>query len=461
MHKSVATIDSPEFINLQPLDINPLMSSCEIKVFYLGENRNGTYIDKEAATKMAKTLRGAPIVGYYNTNKADFADHGEKIIIDDEGIHFECMTVPYGFVAPDAKVWFQKFQDEDDFGNDIEREYLMTTGYLWTGQFEECRVAVEEGRPHSMEIDGESVDGHWAENYKNGMEFFIINDATFSKLCILGDDVEPCFEGSSVKAPEVSLSFTKADEGFKETLQTMYTMMQDLHFALKGGQDMENIENKDVTPVVEEFSAVEDKVDLETSVENEDVTEGETSEVSEVPAEAPVEAETEFAKKDDEEEADKEDKDSESKEDEEDKDEKEEDDKEDEEDKDKKYSLLEAEYNELKNKYSLMESEYQALVAFKNEVEDKEKDALINRFYMLSDEDKADIIANKSTYSLNDIEAKLSILYTKQQLAIEENASETQEEKDATNVLTYNLTNELANAPDWVKAVREVQETMK
>ena len=35
MHQSVATIDSPEFLNLQPLDINPLMSKCEIKIFYV------------------------------------------------------------------------------------------------------------------------------------------------------------------------------------------------------------------------------------------------------------------------------------------------------------------------------------------------------------------------------------------------------------------------------------------
>ena len=57
MHISVATIDSPEFINLQPMDINPFMSSCDIKVLYLGENRNHSYITKEVATDMAKTLR--------------------------------------------------------------------------------------------------------------------------------------------------------------------------------------------------------------------------------------------------------------------------------------------------------------------------------------------------------------------------------------------------------------------
>lgn len=58
----ISTIDNPEFINLEPLDVNPLMSKCQIKVFYLGHNRNGSYINKETASKMAKTLRGTPIV---------------------------------------------------------------------------------------------------------------------------------------------------------------------------------------------------------------------------------------------------------------------------------------------------------------------------------------------------------------------------------------------------------------
>ena len=348
MHQSIATIDSPEFINLQPLDINPLMSSCEIKVLYLGENRNHTFISKEVAMEMAKTLRGAPIVGYYKEEKEDFRDHGQKVTFDDEGIHFECMTVPYGFVAPDAKVWFQKFEDEDEFGNSIIREYLMTTGFLWTGQFEECKLAVTgEGRPQSMELDDESVDGKWAENYNTGMEFFIINDAIFSKLCILGEDVEPCFEGASVKAPEVSLSFTKVDNDFTKTL---YSMMQDLRFALEGGQNMQNIENKDVTPVAEE-SAVVDNFNLENPVENQEGTEGETSAVSEPvvdepAAENPVDegeeapaAATEFAnKKDDEDEDAKEDDKEDNTEEPENKEDDKNDDEEDDEDK-KKYQV--------------------------------------------------------------------------------------------------------------------------
>ena len=132
MHQSVATINSPEFLNLHRLDVNPLMSECEIKVLYVGKNRNRTYITKEVAKEIGKTLRGAPIVGYYKKDKEDFTTHGEKVIIDDEGIKFQCMTIPYGFVSPDADVWFQVFEDIDDNGDSVEREYLMTTGYLWT-----------------------------------------------------------------------------------------------------------------------------------------------------------------------------------------------------------------------------------------------------------------------------------------------------------------------------------------
>ena len=225
MHPSIATIDAPQFINLQPLDINPMMSKCEIKVLYIGANRNHSYITKEVATEMAKTLRGAPIVGYYKEEKEDFADHGEQVIFDDEGIHFNCLTKPYGFVSPDAQVWFQKFEDTDEFGNKEVREYLMTTGYLWTGQFEECKSAVEgDGKPHSMELDEQTLNGHWSENIKTGYEFFIINDAIFSKLCMLGDDVEPCFEGSSITAPNISKNFFMQSLLFHHFTIILYVM---------------------------------------------------------------------------------------------------------------------------------------------------------------------------------------------------------------------------------------------
>ena len=451
MHQSIATIDSPEFINLQPLDINPLMSSCEIKVLYLGENRNHSYITKEVASEMAKTLRGAPIVGYYKEEKEDFADHGDRVIFDDEGVKFECLTRPYGFVAPDAQVWFQKFEDTDEFGNKIEREYLMTTGYLWTGQYEECKSVIEEGRGQSMELDDETLDGHWSTNTQTGMDFFIINDAMFSKLCILGDDVEPCFEGASVTKPEVSTSFTKVDDTFKKTL---YTMMQDLKFALEGGlSKMDNEENKVETPV-EEVETVETETPVEEVKENTEevpATEEEAVETTE-PEAAPADAESEFKKSD---------------EDEDEKDESEDNDSSDEgeeEDKDKKYSLLEADYNELKDKYAKLEEDYNGLVEFKNAIEDKEKDELIKSFYMLSDEDKKEVIENKSKYSKDEIEAKLSVICVRKKVNFDLDDSSKNEDKvenEDNAAVTYTLDDVESSVPAWISALRNTQKSRK
>ena len=458
MHQSIATIDSPEFINLEPLDINPLMSKCEIKVFYLGENRNHSYITKDVATEMAKTLRGAPIVGYYKDSKEDFADHGEKVTFDDEGIHFECMTRPYGFVAPDAKVWFQKFDDYDDFGNSVTREYLMTTGYLWTGQYEECKSVVEgDGKPHSMELDEETLDGRWSENIKTGMDFFIINDAIISKLCVLGDDVEPCFEGSSVTAPKVSASFN-LDDGFKRTL---FTMMQDLKAALEGGNKMSLDENTVVTPEADVTPNTEDTFtegtdNVDNIVQN-DATENQEN------IETPVTED--FSKKEEDEDdsnfkcGDKDKKKSKcaKQEDEEKKDDSSSDDKKDEEDEDKKkFSALSAEHEALKAQFSELQKDYQALIAFKNEVESAKKDEMIKSFYMLSDEDKKEVVDNKDKFTLEEIESKLSVIFTKKSLA--EMSIKTESDAEEKPTVTFGLDDaSIDSVPAWISAVRNTK----
>ena len=443
-HQSIATINSPQFINLQPLDINPLMSSCQIKVLYIGENRNRSYISKEVATQMAKTLRGAPIVGYYKKDKQDFADHGEQLIWDDQGIHFNCLTKPYGFVAPNAEVWFQDFEDQDDFGNSIVRTYLMTTGYLWSGQFEQAQQVLDEGgKPHSMELDEKSLKGKWSTNIKQDMEFFIINDAIFSKLCILGDDVEPCFEGSAITAPQVSASFT-LDDNFKHTL---FEMMQELTYALKGGNIVADI--KDKVPEVQE-----EKVEITSTdfaIENQDNANKSLSTENEINTES---TESTFEKKDDdEEESSEEGATSDSDDDK--------DDDDDDKDKDKqKYTVLEEQFNNLQADYTALENEVKELRLFKEKVENKQKDDLINQFYMLSEEDKKDVIENKVKYSLEEIESKLAVICFKKKVNFNlDNPSENEDRKKEVekSITTFNVDNKEDLTPEWVKAVESIQ----
>ncbi len=435
-NRSVATIDSPEFINLAPDAINPGISKCEIKVLYLGKNRNGSFIDKNTAIQMANSLPATPIVAAYNENKEDFGDHGEVLHIEDGEIKFSCKTVPYGFVAPDADVWFQKFDDTNEFGETTTREYLMTTGYLWTGQYPELDKCINQGQGQSMEID--DVDGHWTKD-SNDIEFFIINDAIFTKLCILGDDVEPCFEGASVTSPEVSEHFSYN----KEFSHTLFAMMNELKSALTKGGSMpkENVESVEVeptatveeeAPVVEEFAE-----DVET---NEDVESSEDS------------AEETFANEGKKKEDDSDDSDDES------------DDSDDDDEYKKKpgkkcelenqVSELSEQLKELTDKFTALEAEAEELRKFKAERIDADKDAMIAKYHMLSDEDKAEIIADKDKFTLSEIESKLALLYVQKNVNFDE-----EEEIDSTPLTTFSLDDETVaeDADPILSALREAQ----
>ena len=295
-----------------------------------------------------------------------------------------------------------------------------------------------------MELDDETLDGHWSTNSNTGMDFFIINDAIFSKLCILGEDVEPCFEGSSITAPEVSKHFTKMDDDFKKTL---FTMMQDLKQALKGGYKME-LEDENVveTEVTTEVASEQENVEtpntetVETAGVNEEVA---TEEPSIDNTNNSINAETESNEVENATENAEETTVEESKD----------------------YTLLEEELNNLKASYAEMEQKYQELVTFKEAVDNEKKDALINSFYMLSDEDKRDVIENKSKYSLDEIEAKLSVICVRKKVNFDldnsnKNEDTVEEVVDNKEVTTYNLNEtESTNIPAWLKALKNTRDS--
>ena len=59
-------------------------------------------------------------------------------------------------------------------------------------------IIFEHGNNQSMELDDKTLDAYWTKDANGKPQFFIINEAIMSKLCILGEEVEPCFEGASI-----------------------------------------------------------------------------------------------------------------------------------------------------------------------------------------------------------------------------------------------------------------------
>ena len=449
---SVATIDKPEFINVQ--SVSRYIAKCQIKVLYIGENRNNSVISKEVATKMAQTLPGCPIVGWYKEDVDDFRDHGNVIKIEENKIKMEKKTRPFGFIPPNAKVWFQFFEDTDEFGNITLREYLVTEGYLWT-QFEGGDLPLEDGgRPHSMELDEETLQGRWTIDVKRDKEFFIINDAELKSLCILGKDVEPCYEGSNI-TPTVTFS----NENFALELKDMLQQLQFTLNKLEGGQKMAVIEEKiadktDETKTVESQFKLEDEKKKEENTDKKDdsTSKEDSSDKKEDPKNDEDQKKKDVANnalKDDEK------KDEPTKEDKSEKDSKTE--KKDDDEKDKKnpkdYSLLEQKYEDLMTEFTALKASYEGLVDFKNQVEDKEKDKMIASFYMLDDEDKKDVIANKSEYTLDEIESKLSVICVRKKVNFDLD-KEVESEKEAPAMYSLDgLKTEATQLPAWLRAV--------
>lgn len=509
-HTSVP-MDLPcEFIKLEPL--NPLISKCLIKVCYVGEqpNRNRTIITKEAATKMANSLPGSPIVGLYLEAEEDYAEHSVELAFENGGLTLKDATRPYGFVDLNARCWFQKFYDDDL----VEREYLCTEGWLWTGQYKEAQRIISKGNNQSMEISEKFLNGSWTKDDKGKNQFFIINEAVIEKLCILGEEEEPCFEGSTITkfCLDLQTQFTDQLLLMQEELQTILNgegganTMNVQRYSLSIGDEawnsiynhlIETYPNEEVQftskysihEIVETeeskyvvlkagdayskltFSIDENNVMTFGEVETEEnyISAEENLQFSLEDIEAFV---TKFA---------------------EDKKEKEEKSQQKEEkcpecgkpidecvckkkdDKAKKYILeeiaeyveLKAQYDELATKYTQLETEFNVaketidtlnndvstLREYKITAEKTAKEEMINSFTGLTDEEKAEVTANINTYSLDEVEAKLSVLYSRK-------CKEMEKKKTDNPTMTYSFSNLPDNTPDWVKSALEVEKNL-
>ena len=291
----------------------------------------------------------------------------------------------------------------------------MTEGYIWTGQYPEAQRIIDEGNNQSMELDKNSLKGHWTNSDKDKVSFLIINEAIISKLCILGEEVEPCFEGAQIG------QFALEENVLAKFMEMAYELKE---ITEKGGttsMDENTIVIEEGAPAIEEPIVEENNFEengQESSIvneENSENSEGNDTTVEENAEEA--------------------------------------------------YSLDNIpEYQELLGNYQALQTEYnnlsagiaekdrliEELSAFKAEVEKGRKQEMINSFCMLSDEDKKEVQDNIDKYSVEEIEAKLAVICVRNKVSF--NLEEETSDKD--NTTTFSLNEEVDDAPAWIKAVR-------
>ena len=122
---------------------------------------------------------------------------------------------------------------------------------------------------------------------------------------------------------------------------------------------------------------------------------------------------------------------------------------------------LKASLEQAKSDYETLKAETDSLREFKLSIEKKEKEDMIAGFYMLNDEDKKDVVDNIDKYSLDEIEAKLSVICVRNKV----NFSLDNETEEPKQEFTFNLNtavedNNNDEIPEWIKAVQETAHEM-
>ena len=175
----------------------------KIYIAHTGENLNHSIFSHDVLESMIPTLANIPILGYVGVNdekNEDFRGHEKRLSIDDGKFKVSFETHAYGFVPVDNDAHFETTGG---------KEWLVTDGYLWT-RFVDAMEMFDE----SNGSKGQSMEISDADGYTDDRGRVVFTNATFTGLCILGDDVPPAMTGSTI-----STVFSKED--FKSTFEEM------------------------------------------------------------------------------------------------------------------------------------------------------------------------------------------------------------------------------------------------
>lgn len=164
----------------QMTKLTETLSKCRVRIFYKGMNRNRTYISDDFANQLISSLPYAPIKGIFSYTDVDYEDHGQD---NTDGR-------VYGIIPENPNFAWEKHLDDDG----IEREYATADVILFTGLYPEANLI--PGKSQSMEIFKDTMDGEW-RIYEDGKPYFYFKSGGLLGLQILGEKVEPCFEGSA------------------------------------------------------------------------------------------------------------------------------------------------------------------------------------------------------------------------------------------------------------------------
>ena len=233
----------------------------KVKIFiaHAGENLNYTSFSRESLVRLTQSLAYVPIVGCVKEsedNLYDFSGHEERIIIQNDGIEFQYLGVPFGFIPEEHNARIEIREG---------KEWLVAEGYLWSKFNQSIEIFENSNGRKSQSMEIEDIVGYVADE-----GLLHIEDAIFSALCILGDDVAPAMSGSTIEF----FSKDSKDSKFKRYMKEMI-----LEFSQRG-DDKVTVKDFEQNPQEElekdnTEETPEEEVNAEQEAKNEKASENE------------------------------------------------------------------------------------------------------------------------------------------------------------------------------------------
>lgn len=334
-----------------------VFAPAKILIGYCGDNRNWSSITEDAFANAP--IKNIPVVANFISDKNDFGSHDVKIVQNKDGIDIYAATVPFGLVPESAKQWFT-----DEMVDGEMKRCFWTECLLWKRQYGFEKIAESKRVNHSMEIEASEYtfrdDGYTQ-----------IDKMRFEALCLLGSDVEPCFENSRLELGySLDAEISQMMEQYKQyCLQKEVT--NEMENENKFTNENETVTEPEVTPAVAEPETTNEGEFTNTESETEN-TEPATPEATndDEPVNTDGQSEPETDPVD-----------------------------------------YELQYNELKSQYDALNSEVETLRQFKADVEAKERaaqeEAVFAKFEKLNElEEYKKLRENSAEYTIEALEEK-------------------------------------------------------
>ena len=277
----------------------------EIWLMHLEENYNGSYFSKESVLDALDSLKNTPILGFVRDTYAgeDFAGHEMELVVEDGGFKIKYLGSAYGVIPESCNPRFKHREGTDG----KIREYLVVDAIMWTKFDEAIKIINKEGKvSQSMELSDE-FDGEWKDD-----GLFHFSDFKFDGACLLGEDVLPAMNGSTV---EVVFSNNNINEKINRKLDEFYSTFSQKKKEVDSGMDLSKILEKyeiseeKLSELVQDYkdfsieeldSKVEEAIKTTTEFEEGDEPEEEENKDEEVKDEEVAEDENNNADEDDE-----------------------------------------------------------------------------------------------------------------------------------------------------------------